>query len=93
MKKTLGEVNCYYDAQSRFCWEERHLKMLDAYKVNYPPVANLLLLTQKGDETLDFRVAVEYLKGAEMVVEEGGSHSFDGIARHFDTIDSFLELQ
>jgi len=67
--------------------------MLDAYKVNYPPVANLLLLTQKGDETLDFRVAVEYLKGAEMVVEEGGSHSFDGIARHFDTIDSFLELQ
>ncbi len=92
LKKVIGEVNCFYDGQSRFCWDEKHIEMLEEFKVNYPPVERLLLLAQKGDETLDYRVAQEYLEGAQMLIEEGGSHSFDGIARHFGTIDGFLGI-
>ncbi len=93
LKKVLGEVDCFYDGVSRFCWDENHIKALEMFHITKPPVENLLLLSQKGDETLDYTVAVEYLKGAQMIVEEGGSHGFDGIARYFETIDRFLGIQ
>jgi predicted esterase YcpF (UPF0227 family) len=90
LKKVLGEQKCYYDGESRFCWDEKHIKMLEYFKVNNPPKENLLLLSQKGDETLDYTEAVNYLDGAKMVIQEGGNHSFSGIARYFETIEEFL---
>jgi len=92
LKRTLGEVECFYANGGRFCWEENHLKMLEQYRITNPHLNNLLLLIQKGDETLDYREALDYLNGAKMVIEDGGSHSFDGIARHFETIDRFLGI-
>ena len=93
LKKVLGEQNCYYDGQSRFCWDERHIKMLEEFAVTKPPVEKLFVMLQKGDETLDWSVAAKELEGAKMLIEEGGNHSFSGIARHFDEIDSFLGIQ
>ncbi len=90
LKKVLGKTNCYYDGASQFCWDEKHLRELEYYEVVNPPKENLLLLLQKGDETLDWSVAAEYLDGSKAIIEEGGSHAFDKIARHFETIDTFL---
>ncbi len=93
LKKVLGEQNCYYDGKSRFCWEEEHIKMLDEFVVTKPTLENLFVMLQKGDETLNWEVAAKELKGAKMLIEEGGNHSFSGIARHFDLIDEFLGIQ
>ena len=93
LKKVLGEQNSYYDPKSRFYWDERHIKMLEEFVVTRAPLENLFVMLQKGDETLDWRVAAKELKGAKMLIEEGGNHSFSDITRHFDAIDAFLGIR
>ena len=90
LKKVLGKAYSYYDKESGFFWEEKHIDMLLKYKVDNPKKDNLFTLLQTGDETLDYKIAKKYLDGSKMVIEEGGSHSFDGIDRYFKEIDQFF---
>jgi len=66
------------------------LEMLESYEIEEPNFENLLVLLQKGDEVLDYEEALEVLEGAKMVVEEGGTHSFEGLERHIQSIKRFL---
>ncbi len=50
------------------------------------------LLVQTGDETLDYREAVDYYAGARQAVEEGGDHLFRGFERHLPGLVEFLNL-
>lgn len=54
--------------------------------------ANYLLLLQSGDEVLDYRLALEYYKGAEIILSEGGDHSYVGYADKLETIANFCQL-
>ncbi len=47
-------------------------------------------MLQTGDETLDYRLAVEHYQGADVVVEEGGDHSFVNYDQHLPAIMAFL---
>lgn len=47
-----------------------------------PSPENILLLVQTGDETLDYRLAVEKYKECRAIIQEDGSHAFD----HFEDI-------
>ncbi len=89
LKKVLGEAPSFYD-ESHFAWMESHLEMLKKYETDLVPRKDVMLLLQKGDETLDYREAEAKLPHAKQIVEEGGSHSFDGIERYFDEVDEFL---
>ena len=92
--KTLSHytdmVTNFYDL-SKFEWNDRHVKQLEQMKpgAGLKP-ENLLLMLQKGDETLDYRVAQQRFQGARMIIEEGGSHSFEGFENHMDDIERFL---
>ncbi len=90
LKKVLGKTYSYYDKQSGFFWEEKHIDMLLKYKIKKLKKENFFTLLQTGDETLDYKIAKEYLNGSKMVVEEGGSHDFDGIERYFKDINNFF---
>ncbi len=50
----------------------------------------IMLLVQKGDGLLDYKEAVNYLPNSHMIVEDGGSHSFEGIEKQFKNIVEFL---
>ena len=50
------------------------------------------MLLQTGDETLDYRQAVEHYAGADVYIEEGGDHSFVNYEAHLDGIMAFLNL-
>jgi len=52
--------------------------------------ANYWLLVQTGDETLDYRLAVEKYRGCRQTVETGGDHSFTGFERHIPAAFEFL---
>ena len=61
--------------------QQHHVAEMRALEVNrlqYP--ALLWLMVQTGDETLDYRHAVERYQSCKQTIEEGGDHSF----QHFD---------
>jgi predicted esterase YcpF (UPF0227 family) len=80
--KTLNKfetMTSYYDGSS-FEWSKKHIQSLHHFatpKIIYHD--RLFLLTQKGDETLDYRVAVKKLKHSKQIIQEGGNHSFENI--------------
>lgn len=80
----------YYD-ESKFSWNESHITMLEKYEV-VNPKAEYLLMLQKGDDVLNYKEALEKLPDAKLVLEEGGTHPFEGIERYFSEIKDFLIL-
>lgn len=85
-----GQAKNFYD-ESSFLWDERHIAMLRQYEVS--PLLRqekVMLMVQKGDETLDYREAVAKLSDARTIIEEGGSHSFEGFASRLDEIRAFF---
>jgi hypothetical protein len=89
LQRAVGRGVNYYD-NSHYEWNGAHLDMLVNYEIEEPNVENLFVLLQKGDEVLDYEEAVECLEGAKMVVEEGGTHSFEGLERHIEGIKRFF---
>jgi len=51
---------------------------------------SVLLLTQTGDEVLDYQEAVENLSGAKMWIQFGGDHSFENYEAVIPLAQSFL---
>lgn len=82
-----GMAYNYYD-ESYFEWNLSHIEMLKEYEVTNPQSKYLLML-QKGDEVLDYKDAIEKLPYAKHIVEEGGTHPFEGIERYFELIRDF----
>ena len=60
--------------------------MLKAYSVERVESETYLLLLQKGDDVLDYREAMEKIPNAQLVLEEGGTHPFEGIERCFERV-------
>lgn len=89
LKKLIGYAPSFYD-DSSFEFRESHIKMLKNYKADEVNQNNFMLLVQKGDEVLDYKEAVNKFVNASVVTEEGGSHGYDHIERHFERIREFI---
>lgn len=50
------------------------------------------LMLQKGDETLDYRLAEQKYAQCEMLIEDGGSHTFEGFEHWLPAIARFFGL-
>ena len=87
---SLGDMATNYYDNSYFNWTQSHINMLLSYRVEEIKNGDYLLLLQKGDDVLNYKEALAKLPNAKSIVEEGGTHSFDGIERHFDTIKDFF---
>ena len=42
-------------------------------------VKNYLVLLQTGDQTLNYKFAKQYFEGSNVIIDEGGSHSFENL--------------
>lgn len=84
-----GMVKNYYDG-SHFEWNESHVDMLLNYRVKEVQKGHYLLLLQTGDDILDYKDALAKLPNAKSIVEEGGTHPFEGIERHFENMRDFF---
>jgi len=89
LRRMLGEAPNFYDG-STFEWRESHLEMLKKYESKIINQTNVMLMLQKGDDVLDYRDAIKKFPNALTILEEGGSHSFEGIEKYFDEIMDFL---
>ncbi len=92
MQTVLGENENPYTGH-RFVLDGGHVDYLRQLEMPAPVRRdNLLLLVQTGDETLDYRRAVDYYRGCEQVVEADGDHRFQGFDRHLPAIMQFLNV-
>ena len=86
----LGE-NQNYVTGERWIFESHHI---DEYKDLYCPQIkfkkNYKLLLQTGDEVLDYRHAQDHYQGCNIVLEEGGDHSFVNYEKHLHANHKFL---
>ena len=88
----LGTNKFYFDEG---CWEfnESHieqLKAMDVPVIEHPE--NYMVLLQTGDETLDYRQAAEKFSHSQCIIEDGGSHAFDGLERFLPQIIKFCNI-
>ncbi|MBN2894574.1 MAG: esterase [Campylobacterales bacterium] len=91
LREALGQMTHYGDL-SRFEWNEAHLNALKRFDLGaLQEGERLLVLLQKGDELLDYREAETMLEGARIMIEEGGSHAFEGIEHQLRTISDFFQ--
>lgn len=91
LKLVLGRAFSYHD-QSKFEWNEEHIQKLYKYEIKNINPEHFLLLTQTGDELLDYKIAVEKLKGCQTNIIEGGDHSFINIENHLQEIKKFFNI-
>lgn len=80
-----------YHNQERYRLGHQHFEVLRALEIDrlqYPD--NFWLMVQTGDETLDYRHAVEKYRGCRQLVEEGGDHSFQNFQRYLPNIFQFF---
>ena len=84
-----GYATNFFDL-SRFEINQTHLNMLKKYEVKDPKAELYLLMQQKGDDVIDYKIAYEKFKDSKKIVEEGGDHSFRDIERYFQDIENFF---
>lgn len=97
LENLLGENQNLYTGQ-RYQLTAQHiaqLKNLDVTTLTEP--SRVLLLTQTGDETLDYKQAIDKYPLIEQRVTRGGDHSYVGfdkeISAIFDFFSQFLQLK
>ncbi|MDO9319488.1 MAG: YqiA/YcfP family alpha/beta fold hydrolase [Gammaproteobacteria bacterium] len=86
----LGVNRNYYSGR-RYEITTEHVAQLQALRVEtlqFPE--NLLLLAQTGDETLDYRLAVDKYKSSPSIIQPGGDHSFVNYEATLPDIFRFL---
>lgn len=89
LREAIGKALNYHDL-SRFEWNESHIDQLKLFDVEILNPSQFLLLSQKGDELLDYKEGVEKLKGAKQIVTEGGNHAFEDIEQYLGNIKEFF---
>ncbi|MGK0498731.1 MAG: putative esterase YcpF (UPF0227 family) [Oceanicoccus sp.] len=88
----LGDnVNPY--SGEKFHLTEQHMQELQQLEVkNISTPGHIHVLLQAGDETLDYRQAVEFYQACSQLVEQGGDHRFQHFKKHLPALLNFLEL-
>ncbi|PCJ37338.1 MAG: esterase [Moraxellaceae bacterium] len=86
----LGENENIYTGEKYQVTEAAidELKQLEVDPITRPE--RYLLLTQQGDEVLDYREGVEKYQQSRQIVQPGGSHGFDGFELMLPEIMAFL---
>lgn len=85
-------VNKNYHTDVEYEFTQMHIQQLQELVVaDISKPEQLMVLLQSGDEVLDYRLAAEKYAATELLVEQGGEHSFQNFSRHCDTIYSFLK--
>lgn len=92
LEKYLGENVNYYTSE-QWVLNETHIQQfrdLDVEHITQPE--RYLVMLQTGDETLDYRHAIEKYTGCNLVVEEGGEHAFTDFEKQIDKLLEFCEI-
>lgn len=88
----LGPNQNIYTGERYELTEEHIGQLKNLYIDNLEHPDRFLVLVQQGDEVLDARQAMSYYSHCQLIIEEGGDHSFQGIEKYFGKIVEFSEV-
>ena len=86
----LGENRNYYSDEVHVVTREHidELRQIDVASLSNP--SNFQVFLQTGDETLDYRQAIEKFSADQCVVRENGSHSYDDFDQELPAMFDFF---
>lgn len=91
VNRVLGQPQKSFHTDDVYLMTEDHGKQFQqAYCRELARHSQYWLMVQTGDETLDYRLAVERYQGCRQLVEEGGDHGFQGFEHKLPEIVNFL---
>lgn len=91
-RKVLNQPLRNYSSDEVYRLTEKDVMELARYRVESISRPELLaVLLQTGDQTLDYRLAEQAYASTHLVVEKGGSHSFEQYQRWLPKIMCFFE--
>lgn len=93
LKDYLGVNRNYYNDAEYEITLEHMQQLLDMEVARISRPERYLVLLQTADETLDYREAAEKFSDAQLIIEPGGSHSFDNFERVIPQILQFARLE
>lgn len=86
----LGENRNFYSGR-RYHITTDHVEQMRGLNIEHlQRPDNFLLLVQTGDETLDYRLAVDKYKSSPSIIQDGGNHSFVNYAAMLPDIFRFF---
>ncbi|MBE0612390.1 MAG: esterase [Burkholderiales bacterium] len=91
LRSYLGVQRNLYTGQQYELTEE-HLRQWEKLYMPTVRAPRYLLLTETGDEVLDYRLAVMKYAGARQLVIEGGDHSLKSFPEHIPLILDYAGL-
>ena len=76
-----------------FKWKNKHLKQLRKFKISKKSLKqkNFYLLLQKDDQVLNYKIANKYYDKGKIFLEKSGSHRFENLDKHLESVYAFLK--
>ncbi|TBR38290.1 hypothetical protein CBF23_012355 [Marinomonas agarivorans] len=91
LEQHLGEQFNPYTQES-YVLKQEHMQQLLDLEVTDIDDALFWLMLQEGDETLDYKKALQKYPTVKTLLESNGSHRFEGFERFIDDVLSFAEI-
>ena len=86
----VGQPLQSYYSEDIYTLGLQDLEVLEACDMEVRTPGAYFVMLQSGDETLDYRMALARYTDAKILLEKGGSHSFDGYEDHLESILRFF---
>ena len=94
LSSLIGQsLNNFYTNDTYVMRSEHTQQLQTCYQDELQHKDNYWVKLQTGDETLDYREAVERFQGSKVDVEQGGDHGFQNYEKHLPDIIEFLFLK
>ena len=90
MKDIIGEHSNYQSKEKYRFTESNYQELLDLKisELSFP--MNHFCLVQLGDEVLDQKLTINYFRKSLVLIENNGTHQFEGFDRHLYMIYDFM---
>lgn len=93
LKDQVGQLSTWQHPESKFEFTQEYVDELRNYYVKeLRNPKNVFAIIAKGDEVIDWRISVDNLKGAEILLLDGSDHALSDFTEHMPKLLSFLGL-
>ena len=91
LNRFVGFEQKNYSKKGVVVYKKSYIDQLKSFSFKDVDQSQILLMLQTGDESLDYKKALNALPYARHYIESGGSHAFDGFEKTFALIEEFYK--